>query len=62
MMRLYIEIDREEDGRWIADIPQYPGAFAYGATREEAARKAQAIALCAAADALLSTPGGNKAS
>ncbi len=39
-----IELDREVDGRWIADIPEYPGALAYGDTPEEATAKAEAIA------------------
>ncbi len=42
---LTVEFDREEDGRWIADIPECPGALAYGATQREAATKAYAIAL-----------------
>jgi predicted RNase H-like HicB family nuclease len=45
-----LEIDREEDGRWIAEIPEVPGALAYGASKEEATRKAYAIALRAVAD------------
>lgn len=39
-----IEIDREEDGRWIADIEAIPGALAYGRSREEAIAKAEALA------------------
>ena len=35
-MTYKIEFDREEDGRWIADIPALPGVMVYGATREEA--------------------------
>jgi predicted RNase H-like HicB family nuclease len=27
------EVDREEDGRWIAEIPEVPGALAYGTSR-----------------------------
>jgi predicted RNase H-like HicB family nuclease len=52
MMTLCIEFEREEDGRWIAEIPKWPGALAYGATKEEAARKAEAIALRAATDSM----------
>ncbi len=40
-----IEFGMEEDGRWIADVVDLPGAMAYGATKQEAASKAQAIAL-----------------
>lgn len=40
----YIEIDREDDGRWIAEIPSVPGAMAYGNTADEAATRAVWIA------------------
>lgn len=39
-----VELDPEVDGRWIADIPEFPGALAYGDTPEEATAKAKAIA------------------
>jgi predicted RNase H-like HicB family nuclease len=39
------EFEREEDGRWIADIPELPGVLAYGTTKQEAQSKVQAIAL-----------------
>ena len=51
-MTLTIEMDREEDGRWIAEVPEIPGVLAYGDTAEEARAKAQAIALRALADKL----------
>ena len=38
-------LDREADGRWIAEIPKLPGVMAYGATKTEAQRKVYAIAL-----------------
>ena len=44
------ETDREIDGRWIAEIPEVPGALAYGATIEEARAKAYALALYSIAD------------
>lgn len=50
--RLVVETEREEDGRWIAEVPAVPGALAYGATREEAAAKAEALALRALAERL----------
>lgn len=50
MCTLRIAFDKEADGRWIAEIEDIPGAMAYGATREEARRKAQAIALHALAE------------
>jgi len=40
-----IDLDREEDGRWIADIDAIPGALAYGSSREEAIAKVEALAL-----------------
>ena len=47
---LTVELDREEDGRFIAEIPDLPGVLAYGATREEALRNVQALALRVIAD------------
>ena len=49
-MRFIVETELETDGRWIAEIPQVPGALAYGATEEEAISKAYAIALRSVAD------------
>jgi predicted RNase H-like HicB family nuclease len=49
-LRFQFEIERETDGRWIAEIPEVPGAMAYGATVEEAKAKAYALALYAVAD------------
>ena len=49
-MRFQFEIERETDGRWIAEIPEVPGAMAYGITMEEAKAKAYALALYAIAD------------
>jgi predicted RNase H-like HicB family nuclease len=49
-LRFQFEIEREEDGRWIAEIPEVPGAMAYGETEEEAKAKAYALALYAVAD------------
>jgi predicted RNase H-like HicB family nuclease len=42
---LKIEIEREDDGRWIAEIPALPGALVYGATMIEAQHKIEALAL-----------------
>jgi predicted RNase H-like HicB family nuclease len=49
-LRFVIETELETDGRWIAEIPQVPGALAYGNTKEEAVNKAYAIALRSVAD------------
>ena len=50
--RMKIEIDREEDGRWIAEVPDLPGVMVYGQTREQAISKAEALALRVIADRL----------
>lgn len=47
-----IEFDREDDRRWIAEIPKLPGVMAYGATKQEAARKVYVIALRTLADSV----------
>jgi predicted RNase H-like HicB family nuclease len=49
-VRFNFEIERETDGRWIAEIPEVPGAMAYGSSAEEAKAKAYALALYAIAD------------
>jgi len=45
VMHLRIETELEDDGRWIAEIPQLPGVLAYGTTPEEASTKAEILAL-----------------
>lgn len=49
---LKVELEREADGRWLAEVPQLPGVLAYGATRDEALAKAEALALRVIADRL----------
>jgi len=51
-MKFRLEIEQEEDGRWIAEIPDLPGVLAYGNTPEEAQAKVQALALRVVADRL----------
>jgi predicted RNase H-like HicB family nuclease len=51
-MPLSIEVDREDDGRWLVEVPELPGVMAYGATREETIAHAQAFALRVIADRL----------
>jgi len=51
-MRLRVEIEREEDGRWIGEVPEIPGAMAYGATRDEALASVEALVLRVLADRL----------
>jgi predicted RNase H-like HicB family nuclease len=47
-----VEIERESDGRWIAEVPELPGVMTYGASREEAVTRAQALALRVLAERL----------
>lgn len=49
---MHIEIECEEDGRWIAEVTDLPGVMAYGQSREEAISKAEALALRVLADRL----------
>ena len=51
-MTLTVEFEREDDGRWIADVIDLPGVMAYGTTREEALATAKALALRVLADRL----------
>lgn len=45
-----IKFDREDDGRWIAEVPSLPGVMVYGATKAEAARAVRVLALRVLAD------------
>jgi predicted RNase H-like HicB family nuclease len=47
-----IEIGREEDGRWIAEVADLPGVMVYGTTRQDALAKAESLALRVIADQL----------
>lgn len=40
-----VEVEREEDGRWLAEVPALSGALAYSQAREEAVARAEALAL-----------------
>jgi predicted RNase H-like HicB family nuclease len=51
-MQFTLEIEREEDGRWLAEVPQLPGVLAYGATSAEAMAKAEVLALRVLAERL----------
>ena len=51
-MRFTIEVDQEDDGRWLAEIPELPGVLVYGQTRAEAIARVQALALRVLADHL----------
>jgi predicted RNase H-like HicB family nuclease len=49
-MSLTIEIEHEEDGRWLGEVPELPGVMAYGQTRDEAIARVQALCLRVLAD------------
>ena len=51
-MQVQIEVEREADGRYLAEAPALPGVMAYGATRQEAVRRVQALVLRVIADRL----------
>ena len=45
MMTLRVEIEREDDGRWLAEVVELPGVLAYGATQKTAVSRVQTLAL-----------------
>jgi predicted RNase H-like HicB family nuclease len=49
---LKLETEREDDGRWIAEVRDLPGVLAYGDTQAEAIARAEALALRVLADRL----------
>ena len=49
---LRVEVEREDDGRWIAEVLDLPGVLAYGQSRTEAVERAQALSLRVLADRL----------
>lgn len=49
---LRVEVEREDDGRWIAEVAELPGVLAYGQSREEAVERAKALSLRVMADRL----------
>ena len=51
-MKLTLETEQEDDGRWIAEVPELAGVLAYGSTREEAMSRAEVLALRVLADQL----------
>jgi predicted RNase H-like HicB family nuclease len=55
-MNVSIELDRETDGRWIAEVPSLPGVIVYGITRAEAIARARALASCVIADRIDHSP------
>jgi predicted RNase H-like HicB family nuclease len=51
-MTFTVEIEREDDGRWLAEVPDLPGAMTYGQSRDEAVARVQALALRVIAERL----------
>lgn len=51
-MNLRIDLEQEDDGRWVAEIPDLSGVMAYGKDREQALALVQALALRVLADRL----------
>ena len=47
-----IELEQEEDGRWIAEVPELPGVMVYAQTREMALSHVEALALRVIAERL----------
>jgi predicted RNase H-like HicB family nuclease len=51
-MHFTVEVERETDKRWIAEVKEFPGVMVYAATRKQAISKAQALALRILADCI----------
>lgn len=51
-MSIAIQLEREDDGRWVAEVPALPGVMVYGDSRDEALRAVQTLALRVIADRL----------
>ena len=49
---VHVELEREEDGRWLAEVPALSGVMCYGQDRDEAVAKVQALALRVIAERL----------
>jgi predicted RNase H-like HicB family nuclease len=47
-----VEVEREDDGRWIGEVLDLPGVLSYGDTREQAVTRAKALAFRVLADRL----------
>ena len=51
-MTFKVEIEREDDGRWLAEVVELPGVLAYGDTEQTALSRVQALALRVIAERL----------
>ncbi len=52
MITFKVEVEREEDGRWLAEVVELPGVLAYGETEQAALSRVQALALRVIAERL----------
>lgn len=57
-MNLTFQTEREDDGRWLAEVPELAGVMAYGVTKREAMSKAEALALRVLAERLENNEAG----
>ena len=55
-----VELERETDGRWIAEVVELPGVLAYGETQDDAIARVQALALRVVADRLEHDEAGSE--
>jgi predicted RNase H-like HicB family nuclease len=55
-----IQLDHETDSRWIAEVVELPGVLAYGASKDEAIARVQALALRVVADRLENDEAGRE--
>lgn len=51
-MQLLLEVEQEDDGRWLADVTALPGVMVYGVPRQQAIDNAEALALRVPAERL----------
>lgn len=51
-MPLTLEVEQEDDGRWLTEVPELPGVLTYGQTRQEAIDRVQALSSRVLADRL----------
>ena len=52
MITLKVEVEQEDDGRWLAEVVDLPGVLAYGDTQQDAFARVQALALRVIAERL----------
>ncbi len=60
MITFKVEVEQEEDGRWLAEVLELPGVMAYGETQEAAVSRVQALALRVVAERLEHGEAGPK--